>query len=86
MASFRASLVLLAFYWTSSKMTAYCEDRKSGDEDFKAGGQRDWKQVGHSAFPADATCQKQLGQSQAMHVKQQMLESEEAILPLPCRR
>ena len=44
-ASFRASLVLLAFYWTSSKMTAYCEDRKSEDEDFKAGGQRNWKQV-----------------------------------------
>ena len=44
-ASFRASIVLLTFYLTSSKMTAWCEERKSDDEDFKAGGQRNWKQV-----------------------------------------
>ena len=54
-ASFRASIVLLAFYYTSSKLTAYCEDRKSQDEDFKAGGQRDAKQVCffciHTRFP-----------------------------------
>ena len=44
-ASFRASIVLLTFYWTSSKLTAFCEDRKSADEDFKAGGQRNWIQA-----------------------------------------
>ena len=44
-ASFRAASVLLTFFYTSSKLTTYCEDRKLEDESFKKGGQRDWKQV-----------------------------------------
>ena len=44
-ASFRAAAVLLTFFYTSSKLTRYCEDRKLDDESFKKGGQRDWKQV-----------------------------------------
>jgi len=44
-ASFRAALVLVTFFLTSSKLTTYCEDRKDGDEGFKSGGPRDWVQV-----------------------------------------
>lgn len=44
-ASFRAAVVLLTFFITSSKLTTYCEDRKLDDEEAKRGGQRDWLQV-----------------------------------------
>lgn len=41
----RASATLVAFFLSSSKLTKFKEELKSGSEDFKAGGQRDWKQV-----------------------------------------
>ena len=44
-ASFRCGATLLAFYFSSSKLTALAEDRKETDDAFKAGGQRDWKQA-----------------------------------------
>ena len=44
-ASVRTACTLLVFFWSSSKLTTFCEERKSVDEDFKQGGQRDWKQV-----------------------------------------
>lgn len=44
--SFRAGLVLLAFFFSSSKLTKLGDYEKgSFDEDHKVGGQRDWKQV-----------------------------------------
>lgn len=43
--SFRAGLVLLAFFFSSSKLTKFGDDDKAVDEDHKAGGQRDWRQV-----------------------------------------
>ncbi len=43
--SFRGGCVLLAFYLSSSKLTKYKEEVKAVDVEFKAGGQRDWKQV-----------------------------------------
>ena len=46
-ASFRCGATLLAFYFSSSKLTALAEERKETDDAFKPGGQRDWKQ----AFP-----------------------------------
>ena len=44
-ASFRCGATLLAFYFSSSRLTAWMEDRKATDDAFKAGGQRDWVQV-----------------------------------------
>ncbi|KAK9829199.1 hypothetical protein WJX72_004446 [[Myrmecia] bisecta] len=43
--SFRCGVTLLAFYASSSKITAFREEAKAVDEAFKEGGQRDWKQV-----------------------------------------
>lgn len=43
--SIRAPATLFAFFLSSSKLTKLKEELKSGTEDFKAGGQRDWKQV-----------------------------------------
>ena len=43
--SFRCGATLLAFYFSSSRLTALAEDRKDTDDAFKAGGRRDWLQV-----------------------------------------
>jgi uncharacterized membrane protein len=43
--SFRAGLTLLAFFFSSSKLTHLGDDLKADDEEHKLGGQRDWKQV-----------------------------------------
>lgn len=43
--SLRIGLCLLSFYYTSSKLTAFKEEMKDVDEEFKKGGQRDWRQV-----------------------------------------
>ncbi|KAI3805626.1 hypothetical protein L1987_28175 [Smallanthus sonchifolius] len=44
--NYRFGAMLLAFFFTSSKLTKLGEDRKrSVDADFKAGGQRNWIQV-----------------------------------------
>lgn len=44
--NYRFGAMLLAFFFTSSKLTKIGEDRKrSIDADFKAGGQRNWIQV-----------------------------------------
>ena len=43
--SLRIGLCLLSFYYTSSKLTAFKEEMKNVDEEFKKGGQRDWRQV-----------------------------------------
>ena len=44
-ASWRCGATLLAFYTSSSRLTALAEERKETDDAFKAGGQRDWKQA-----------------------------------------
>ena len=44
-ASFRCGATLLAFYFSSSRLTALAESRKETDDAFKPGGQRDWKQA-----------------------------------------
>lgn len=44
-ASLRCGATLLSFFLASSALTRYAEDRKDLDEEFKPGGQRDWKQV-----------------------------------------
>ena len=44
--TFRGGCVLLAFYLSSSKLTRFKEELKAVDLEFKAGGQRDYKQVG----------------------------------------
>lgn len=44
--SLRFGVTLLAFFFSSSKLTAFKEEYKDGlDDASKAGGQRDWKQV-----------------------------------------
>lgn len=43
--SFRGGLVLLAFFFSSSKLTQLGEEDKMVDDEHKAGGQRDWRQV-----------------------------------------
>ena len=44
--SFRAGLTLLAFFFSSSKLTRLGDGEKAAvDEEHKAGGQRDWRQV-----------------------------------------
>lgn len=43
--SLRCGATLLGFFFASSKLTRYAEDRKDNDEDFKPGGQRNWKQA-----------------------------------------
>lgn len=43
--SFRFGAVLLAFFFSGSKLTAWKEEKKQVDEEFKKGGQRDWRQV-----------------------------------------
>lgn len=51
--SFRAGLVLLAFFFSSSMLTTLGEEQKQVDEGHKAGGQRDWRQVAcNGAVPA----------------------------------
>lgn len=55
-ASVRFGLILIIFYWTSSKLTKWKSDRKAKLEaNFKAGGQRDAIQV--LANSALATCE-----------------------------
>ena len=53
-ASLRAGVTLLAFYFSSSKLTTLMENLKDVDEGFKKGGQRNWIQVGsptqHGSF------------------------------------
>ena len=46
-ASFRCGATLLAFYFSSSRLTALAESRKETDDAFKPGGQRDWRQARH---------------------------------------
>lgn len=44
--NYRFAAILLAFFFTSSKLTKFGEDRKRKvDADFKEGGQRNWIQV-----------------------------------------
>ena len=43
--SLRCAAVLMAFFFSSAKLTVFKEHLKSGAEDFKKGGQRDWRQV-----------------------------------------
>ena len=43
--SFRCGATLLAFYFSSSRLTSWMEDRKDTDDAFKAGGQRHWVQA-----------------------------------------
>ena len=47
-ASMRCGATLLAFYFASSRLTAYKEQKKAVEENFKPGGQRDWMQVPHA--------------------------------------
>ena len=44
-ACLRCAAVLLTFFFTSSRMTTFKEHLKAGSEEFKKGGQRDWRQV-----------------------------------------
>jgi len=45
-AGFRFGILLIVFFFSSSKLTKYGEERKRKlDEDFKEGGQRNWLQV-----------------------------------------
>jgi hypothetical protein len=49
--SLRFGATLLAFFFSSSKLTQFKEEAKSGlDDAGKAGGQRDWVQVGLLVF------------------------------------
>lgn len=48
--SLRCGAALLAFFFASSKLTRYAEEEKDNDEEFKAGGQRNWQQVLCNAF------------------------------------
>lgn len=54
--SFRAGMVLLAFFFSSSKLTQLSDEDKAVADDHKAGGQRDWVQVAcNGAIPAILT-------------------------------
>ena len=52
--SLRCAAVLLTFFFTSAKMTVFKEHLKAGAEDFKKGGQRDWRQARIAQL--DASC------------------------------
>jgi uncharacterized membrane protein len=51
--SYRFGVLLLAFYYSSTKLTKYKQEQKSKlEEDFVAAGQRNWKQVFGSSILA----------------------------------
>jgi uncharacterized membrane protein len=51
--SYRFGLLLLLFYYSSTKLTKYKQDVKDRlEEDFKSAGERDWKQVFASSILA----------------------------------
>ena len=50
---YRCTVVLLAFFFASSAITRIGEHLKDIDDEHKAGGQRDWKQVPHAPDDRD---------------------------------
>lgn len=55
--SYRFGLLLLLFYYSSTKLTKYKQDVKDRmEEDFKSSGERNWKQVFASSLLAVIVC------------------------------
>lgn len=48
--SFRNTFIVLAFFFSSSKLTQLGDEDKAVDEAHKSGGQRDWQQVACNAL------------------------------------